>query len=99
MSHCRISRKVPPLSAEPQPTVPHVTVRYWAGAQAAAGIEQEQVAGTTLADVLGAITSAHPPLKPVVEVASILVDGLVSDRDRTLSEGQTVEVLPPFAGG
>lgn len=76
-----------------------VTVRYWAGAQTAAGLEQELLTGGTVGEVLEQATAAHPALGPVLEVASVLVDGRVSDRGRPLAAGDVLEVLPPFAGG
>jgi molybdopterin converting factor small subunit len=76
-----------------------VTVRYWAGARAAAGVDAESQSGETLGAVLAAATAAHPDLERVVAVSTFLVDGRASDRDRAMSAGMTIEVLPPFAGG
>ena len=86
-----------------------VTVRYWAAARAAAGVESDQVAvdgGTTLADVLATVRRLHadrPRLADVVAVCSVLVgDRPVGSSDPglvPLRPGDTVELLPPFAGG
>jgi len=86
-----------------------VTVRYWAAARAAAGVESDQVAvspGTSLADVLAAVRTLHADrtrLAEVLSVCSVLVgDRPVGSRepgDVTLAPGDTVELLPPFAGG
>lgn len=76
-----------------------VTVRYWAGARAAAGTDAETHAGATLGDVLDAAVTAHPDLARVVAVSTFLLDGRASDRDAAVRDGVTVEVLPPFAGG
>jgi sulfur-carrier protein len=75
-----------------------VTVRYFAGARAAAGVAEQVVpAGTTLEQL--ALTSAEP-LARVLHSASFLVDGLAwHDRRAPLPAGATVDVLPPFAGG
>ncbi|WP_231635251.1 MoaD/ThiS family protein [Luteipulveratus halotolerans] len=81
------------------PAAVDVTVRYWAGARAAAGVDEESLPGTTVAAVLDAAVTAHPALAPVLEVASVLVDGVVAEPARTLAPGETLEVLPPFAGG
>jgi molybdopterin converting factor small subunit len=81
----------------PEPAT--VTVRYWAGARAAAGVDAESQSGETLGAVLAAATAAHPDLEPVVAVSTFLVDGRASDRGVAMNEGMTVEVLPPFAGG
>ena len=86
-----------------------VTVRYWAAARAAAGVEKDVVPvadGTTLADVLAAVSGLHPEgtrLPDVLAVCSVLVGdrpvGSRSPGDVPLAPGDTVELLPPFAGG
>lgn len=80
-----------------------VTVRYFAGASAAAGIDEEQIVlpvAARLADLTEAMTTRHPALAPVLQVASLLVDGVASTNSGTLlTSGQQVDVLPPFAGG
>jgi sulfur-carrier protein len=75
-----------------------VTVRYFAGARAAAGVAEQVVpAGTTLEEL--ALKSTGP-LARVLHSASFLVDGLAwHDRRAPLPAGATVDVLPPFAGG
>ena len=76
------------------------TIRYWAGARAAAGIHEEAYEGDTLGAVLDAAASAHgAALARVFTVATFLLDGSRSGRDATLTDGVTIEVLPPFAGG
>jgi len=76
-----------------------VTVRYWAGARAATGVASDVVGGSTVADVVAAAVALHPALEPVAAVATFLVNGSASPRDRAVPAGATVEVLPPFAGG
>lgn len=86
-----------------------VVVRYWAAARAAAGVDSDTVAvgdGTTLAAVLDAVRERHadrPRLRDVVSVCSVLVGdrpvGSTDPHDVRLSPGDTVELLPPFAGG
>ena len=76
-----------------------VTVRYWAGARAAAGVDSEPVSGTTVGDVLAGAATRHTGLEPVLAVASVLLDGRAASTDERLTEGATLEVLPPFAGG
>jgi molybdopterin synthase sulfur carrier subunit len=78
-----------------------ITVRYFAGARAAAGVTEDVVACHTLDDLVGLlVTRRGDRLGTVLGAASFLVDG-VSWRDRTrpLPERATVDVLPPFAGG
>ncbi|HCT78779.1 MAG TPA: molybdopterin synthase sulfur carrier subunit [Micromonosporaceae bacterium] len=74
-----------------------ITVRYFAGARAAAGVSEESMpAGTTL----GQLGAGRAGLEKVLLSASFLVDGLAwHDRHAPLPAGVTVDVLPPFAGG
>ena len=86
-----------------------VTVRYWAAARAAAGVDSDELpvdGGTTLADVIAEVRRLHadrPRLSDVLGVCSVLVgDRPVGGRepsDVRVPPGETVELLPPFAGG
>ena len=79
-----------------------VTVRYWAAARAAAGVDAqtlELAAPTTVGAVVDAAVAAHPQLRRVARVATFLLDGRSVGRDATVEDGARVEVLPPFAGG
>ena len=80
---------------------PLLTVRYFAGARAAAGVSVEPVAAATLDDLARVLADRHGErLAMVLKAASFLVDGLAChDRQATLPPGATVDVLPPFAGG
>lgn len=89
--------------------VTYVTLRYWAGARAAAGVECDVV------DVDGPVSVAvlreralalHPDadrLPRVLATCSVLVDdrplGLADAATVLVPVGSTVEFLPPFAGG
>ena len=78
-----------------------VTVRYFAGARAAAGVDTETRNASTLDQLVGQIVDEHgEKLARVLTACSFLVDG-TSTRDRAsaLSPGSVVDVLPPFAGG
>jgi molybdopterin converting factor small subunit len=81
-----------------------VTVRYFAAARAAAGVEAEPVdvpPGATIDILLKTIRAAHgDDLARVLDRCSFLLDEVaVRDRDLPLRDGATVDVLPPFAGG
>ncbi len=79
-----------------------VTVRYFAGARAAAGRAEETTsAGRSLDELLAELADRHGGrLVPVLAVASFLVDGVTChDRHKPLPAGATIDVLPPFAGG
>lgn len=86
------------------PTLTTVTVRYFAAARAAAGVESERIdvrAGGSVADVLDVIRSRHDgELTRVLERCSFLLDEMaLRDRATEPAEGATLDVLPPFAGG
>jgi len=86
-----------------------VTVRYWAAARAAAGVDSDTIEvgeGTTLAVLLKTVHDLHPDrpkLSDVVGVCSVLVGdrpvGATDPDDVAIRPGDTVELLPPFAGG
>ena len=79
-----------------------VTVRYWAAAREAAGMDSERLglgADATVSDAVAAAVAAHPDLARVARVATFLIDGRAAGRDAVLASGATLEVLPPFAGG
>jgi sulfur-carrier protein len=80
-----------------------VTVRYFAAARAAAGSEAETVAlatGATVSDLVGVLGDGNPRLATVLGRCSYLCDEVaVRDTSTPLRSGQTVDVLPPFAGG
>jgi molybdopterin converting factor small subunit len=77
---------------------PSVTVRYWAGAQRAAGIDQETLTAATVGE-LRDLLRRRPGLDRVAEVASFLVDGQQAGENTRLHDGAEIDVLPPFAGG
>lgn len=78
-------------------------VRYFAGAAAAAGRDEDRVEvdpAATLDDLCRRLGELRPGLVPVLPVAGLLVDEIsVTDRSRTLGSAASVDVLPPFAGG
>jgi molybdopterin synthase sulfur carrier subunit len=80
-----------------------VVVRYFAAACAAAGIERETVdvvAGASIADLVSQLSARSIELAAVLGRCSFLCDGVaVRNRAQVLRSHQTVDVLPPFAGG
>lgn len=83
-----------------------VRVRYWAAARAAAGRDTDDVSGETLAEVLDAVRSLHADkakFAQVVGVCSVLIGerpvGSQDPETVRIGAGETVELLPPFAGG
>jgi molybdopterin converting factor small subunit len=78
-----------------------VTVRYFAGARAAVGVDTETREAGSLQELVGQLVDAHGErLERVLTACSFLVDG-TSTRDHALvlAPGAVVDVLPPFAGG
>jgi molybdopterin converting factor small subunit len=85
-------------------TTATVTVRYFAAARAAAGVEAEPLElpdGATVSDALAAMRERHgAELARVLDRCSFLLDEVaVRDRSAMLPAGATLDVLPPFAGG
>lgn len=81
-----------------------MTVRWFAAARAAAGVEAETVAvpeGATVDILLKTVRAVHDDeLGRVLDRCSFLLDEVaVRDRDLPLHDGATLDVLPPFAGG
>jgi molybdopterin converting factor small subunit len=81
-----------------------IQVRYFAGARAASGVDEELLAlpaGSTVADASRTISDRHgEKLAGVLTACSFLIDGIaVRTRTARLSDGTQLDVLPPFAGG
>ena len=80
-----------------------MSLHYWAGARAAAGVEEEQFEAETIAAALEAACRLRGDgFRRVVSACSLLVDGITThpaDLERPRSGPVRVELLPPFAGG
>jgi molybdopterin converting factor small subunit len=83
-----------------------VTIRYWAAAKEAAGVQEESVEAITLSDLLNTVVASRKPdrrLAAVLARSSFLVNadpvGRTAPQSIVLDDGAVVEVLPPFAGG
>ncbi len=83
-----------------------VTIRYWAAARSAAGVDAESVDAGTLAEALAAAVARRGEdgrLRSVLATSSYLVDGKSAGRhvpaDLVLTDAAVIEVLPQFAGG
>jgi molybdopterin synthase sulfur carrier subunit len=88
---------------ETNATVP-VSLHYWAGARAAAGVAAEEIQARTVAEALRFARDrrSDPHFDWVIKASSMLIDGLTAhpaDLDRPLTAPVRVEILPPFAGG
>jgi molybdopterin synthase sulfur carrier subunit len=80
-----------------------VGVRYFAAARAAASSDSEELTvrdGVTVGDLVDELSSRNPELARVLLRCSYLCDGVaVHDKAQPLHAGNTIDVLPPFAGG
>lgn len=80
-----------------------VTVRYFAAARAAAGADSETVVlrrDTTVAELVERLAVPGSRLAAVLGRCSYLCNGVaVRDETTPLRTGNTIDVLPPFAGG
>jgi molybdopterin synthase sulfur carrier subunit len=83
-----------------------VTIRYWAAAKEAAGVQEESVEAVTLSDLLNTVVASRKPDRRLADVlarSSFLVNadpvGRLARQSIVLDEDSVVEVLPPFAGG
>jgi molybdopterin converting factor small subunit len=88
--------------------VGRIRIRYWAAAKAAAGVAQDDLeveAALPLDEVVRRAVDLHPGtrLADVLRVCSALVDDRPVKRldpaAVLVEPGQSVEFLPPFAGG
>lgn len=84
-----------------------MSVRYFAGAQAAAGVAEEQLALSspsaaplTIRDLVSELVTRHGPhLARVLAASSFIVNEVAAGPERPLDDGARVDILPPFAGG
>ena len=81
-----------------------VSLHYWAGARAAAGLAEEEIEARSDAEALRMACDerSDPHFDKVIQASSVLIDGLTAhpaDLERPLMAPVRVEILPPFAGG
>lgn len=81
-----------------------ISLHYWAGARAAAGLDHEVIEADTVAVALHRAIVAHADrhFERVLRASSLLIDGLTAhpaDLERARDQPVRVEILPPFAGG
>ena len=80
-----------------------VSVRFFAAARAAAGTETVALtlpAGSRVDDAVRELSAQSDKLALVLRKCSYLCDGVaVRDPATVLQAHQTLDVLPPFAGG
>ncbi len=81
-----------------------ISIHYWAGAKAAAGVPTEEIVAGSVEEALSIARSnrgdAH--FDRVLSVSAVLIDGVAvhgAQLGRTVQGVVKVEILPPFAGG
>lgn len=74
-------------------------VRYFAAAEEAVGVDEEHRSEATLGQLRDALTADYPELGAILPRCAVLVGGSRVDDVTPLGEDDTVDVLPPFAGG
>ncbi|MCC9193946.1 MoaD/ThiS family protein [Arthrobacter sp. zg-Y916] len=84
-------------------------IRYFGAAKAAAGVEEEilDAGPLQLGELLEKLAALHPDapdgtpvLQTVIGRSTFLVNEIAArKRDMLLHHGDTVDILPPFAGG
>ncbi|RHA37114.1 MoaD/ThiS family protein [Cellulomonas rhizosphaerae] len=76
-----------------------ITVRYFAAAAEAAGVDIERVRAGSAREVAAVLVEQHPALAAVLGRCALLADGVRVEGDDLVAAGATLDVLPPFAGG
>ncbi len=78
-----------------------IRVRFFAGAAEAAGTESAYVSASTLGELRSRLVEQHgAAFGRILGRCSVLVNGVRSEHDATaLADDDTIDVLPPFAGG
>lgn len=94
----------PEPAITPEPAIITVTMRYFAAAKSAAGVETDQFAlrsPATVSDVLTAsLVRRGDRLAAVLLRCSYLLGEIaVHSGGSLVTDGDVIDVLPPFAGG
>ena len=77
-----------------------VTVRFFAAARAAAGVNEITLDSSSAMHILDQAAALYPKLGQVLPQCSYLLDEVaLRDLSVVVSDGSTLDVLPPFAGG
>lgn len=81
--------------------MPQIRVRFFAAAREAFGTKECSASADTIDELGTTLTrDAGDEAKTVISRSSFLVNAIATmDPHTSLNEGDTVDVLPPFAGG
>lgn len=79
-----------------------VEVLYFQAVKKATGLDCESIDlsdGQSLDALIDAVVSLHPHLDALVSSLLLAVNEEHSEGDRTLCDGDSVALMPPFSGG
>ena len=81
--------------------MPTITVRFFAAAREAFGARESQIRAGSVAELVDTLAeAADPQAATVLSRSSVRVNAVAATaRSVALSDWDTVDVLPPFAGG
>ena len=81
-------------------TINEVHVNFYAAARDAFGSASTNVSPNSMDEILDSLTKENLKLSQVLLRCSILIDGeICRDFSKKLIGGESVDILPPFAGG
>ena len=79
-----------------------LTVLFFAQARDRAGCDRRSLElpdGSSVADALAALRSAHPALEPLMPHLAVAVNGALARPDDAVPDGAELALLPPVSGG
>lgn len=81
--------------------MPEISVRFFAAAREAFGTRESRLEAGSVDELMRVLTAgADPQAATVLARSSFLVNSVAAtDHSAALTDGDTVDVLPPFAGG
>lgn len=81
--------------------MPTIRVRFFAAAREAFGTKELSLSAGTIDELVDVLTTdASDEARTVLSRSSFLVNAIAAtDRSARLTDGDSVDVLPPFAGG
>ncbi|MDN5820198.1 MAG: MoaD/ThiS family protein [Brachybacterium sp.] len=87
--------------ADPTTDAPRISVRLFAGAAAEYGADEAALQARTLQEAIDALEAdASAAAARVIGRSSFLLNAVAcTDREQSLTDGDRLDVLPPFTGG
>lgn len=78
-----------------------IKIRYFAQAREASGMKEEILHfedGMLLNDIINEIKEEHPKVSGISPLM-VLVNGIITETDRRVANGDVLAILPPVGGG